>query len=141
MTTGRTGNSVRMKLVLITTACIALAACVGDETLSGYGASGTEWVLNDLDGAPLAGEFVLQFPEEGKMTGRTKCSFFEASQTAPYPWFEIGQIEITKRNCLPTRDENRFLEVLQKMTLAETGPGILILSTPDGMEMVFKADD
>jgi len=31
---------------------LALTACQGDETLSGYGATDTEWVLVEMNGVP-----------------------------------------------------------------------------------------
>jgi heat shock protein HslJ len=56
---------------------------------------------------------------------------------APYPWFEAGDIAVTRRACPDLAAETAFFDALADMTLAEVAGDALILSTPDGREMVF----
>lgn len=116
-----------------------LAACTGDETLRAYGAADRDWQLQSIDGAPFAARAVLRFPEKGVLMGEAPCNRFSGQQEAPYPWFEARRVVTTKRACPDLALESAFLTALQSMTLAEVSGDVLVLSTPDGREMVFSA--
>lgn len=116
-----------------------LAACTGDETLSAYGAADKTWVLTEIDGQPFAARATLGFPEPGRLAGQAPCNTYSGEQTAPYPWFEARQILSTKAACKDLQQEQLFLSALSTMTLSEVSGDVLVLSTPEGREMVFKA--
>ncbi len=116
-----------------------LIACQGDQTLSAYGAAGRRWNLVELDGVAAAGLVTLSFPEPGRVAGRTDCLDFTATQTAPYPWFEIAGLRSTPRDCVAGAGELAVLKALEGMTLVEVLGGVLILRNDAGREMVFHA--
>ncbi|MEW2912517.1 META domain-containing protein [Leisingera sp. JC11] len=125
-----------LRAVLITS--LLLTACARDETLSAYGAAGTEWQLQVIDGAAFPAAATLMFPEPGKIAGRGPCNNFLGSQDAPYPWFETGPLAVTRMACPKLEAEAAFLQALQQMTLAEVTGDVLILSNEAGREMLFK---
>jgi heat shock protein HslJ len=61
--------------------------------------------------------------------------------SVPYPWFEVGPILSTKMACPELTAEMQFFRALNAMTLSEVLDKTLILSTPEGREMLFTADD
>ena len=128
-----------MRALLTTPLLISLLHCGGDETLSGYGASGTVWTLTELNNEPVTALTTITFPEEGKITGEAPCNAFFGTQSEPYPWFKADNIASTRRACPDLDAETRFLQALSLMTLAELSPTTLILSNEVGGEMVFKA--
>lgn len=127
---------IRMGLSL--SAFLGLFSCA-DETLSGYGASDTQWVLTELDGVAFAASAVLEFPEEGALRGQAPCNSFSGEQSVPYPWFKAENIAVTRMACPDLPAETAFFEALQAMTLAEVGTDTLFLSNDDGRKMVFSA--
>ncbi|OBY27791.1 META domain-containing protein [Leisingera sp. JC1] len=127
-----------LRAVLISSLLLP-SACAGDETLSAYGAAGTEWLLQSIDGDTFAADATLTFPEPGKIAGRAPCNSFSGSQTAPYPWFETGPLAVTRMACPELEAEDAFLNALQGMTLSEVTGDVLILSNEAGREMLFKA--
>jgi heat shock protein HslJ len=60
--------------------------------------------------------------------------------TVPYPWFEAGSVTATKRMCPEIEAETLYFTALGAMSLSEVLGDTLILSTPEGRKMVFKAD-
>lgn len=117
----------------------ALMGCVGDETLRAYGAADQDWHLQSIDGAAFAAQAVIRFPDRNVIAGEGPCNSFSGRQEAPYPWFEVTAIAATKRACPDLQHESRFFAALQSMTLSEVSGSVLILSTPEGREMVFAA--
>ncbi len=118
---------------------IGLAACQGDETISGYALSDAEWMLVDMGGTPFAARATITFPQQGKIVGQAPCNRYVADQTAPYPWFEAGPIGATKMACPDQAAEVDFFAGLMRVTLAEVSGDTLILSTEGGFEMLFRA--
>ncbi|WGH79207.1 META domain-containing protein [Jannaschia ovalis] len=119
---------------------LLLAACRGDETISGYSDRATVWRLTELDGAPFAAPATLRFPEPSLALGAGPCNVFRAAQSAPYPWLEIGPVAATRRACPALEAETRYFAALEAMTLAEASDRVLILSDAAGREMVFVAE-
>ncbi|WP_281823375.1 META domain-containing protein [Jannaschia rubra] len=117
-----------------------LAACRGDETISGYADPATVWRLTELDGAPFDARATLTFPAQGKVAGQAPCNTFTATQGVPLPWIEIRDIASTRMACPDLAQETRFLDALRAMTLAEVAGDVLILGTDEGHEMVFRAE-
>ena len=111
-----------------------------DETVSGYGAAQTVWVLQTIDDKPFAARATLIFPEEGQLSGDAPCNGYSAAQTAPYPWFAVGQITSTKRACPALPSEALYLTTLSEMTISEVSPTTLILSNDAKRTMVFATE-
>ena len=119
---------------------LALAACQGDETVKAYGGADKTWRLIAIDDVPFAASATMVFPEAGKIAGQGPCNSYFATMTVPYPWFEAGPIGSTKRMCPDHAAEARFFTALSEMTLSEVLGDTLLLSTPEGRTMLFKAD-
>ena len=118
---------------------LSLAACAGDETISGYVPADAVFVLEEIDGKRFEAEASISFPAAGEVAGRGPCNGFGASQAVPYPWIEIGAIRATERACPQFQAETRFFEALVEMTLADALGDVLILSNDAGREMLFRA--
>ena len=127
-----------MRFALLAIALLATTACRGDETLRAYGAADRIWTLVELDGKPFTARASIEFPEAGKIAGQAPCNRYFADLTVPYPWFETGPIGATKMACPDLDAEAQFFEALDTMSLSEVLNNTLILSTPEGREMVFK---
>ncbi len=111
-----------------------------DETLTGYGAQGQEFVLVSINDQPFPARATIRFPEEGQIAGEAPCNSFSATQDVPYPWFKAGPIAATKRACPDLEAEALFFRTLSEMTLSEVSGPNLILSTAEGDTMVFLAE-
>ena len=125
-----------LPLVLIT----ALAGCWGDETISGYADRDTVFRLIELDGAPFSARATIQFSQEGTITGQSPCNSYFATQTVPYPLFNVEGIGATRMACPDLDSETKFFTALEDMSLSEVLGDTLILRNDAGREMVFKAD-
>ena len=118
---------------------LAATACA-DETISGYADPSATYVVTEIDGAPFAPRATIAFPEQGTARGEGPCNSWSASQTAPYPWIELGPILATKRACADLPDEARFFDALGGMRIAEVSGPVLILIGENGRQMVFAAE-
>ena len=119
---------------------LLLAACAGDETVSGYAGTDATWRLAELHGAPFAPPATLRSPAEGEVAGEGPCNAFRAPQAEPYPWIRIGPIAATRRACPALAEERRFFAALEAATLAEASDAVLILTDEAGREMVFRRE-
>ncbi len=128
-----------MRGLLTVLLVVSLLNCSGDETLSGHGAAGKTWQLREIDGTAFDATATITFPEEGKIVGEAPCNRYFAAQLQPYPRFEAAEIGTTRRACPDLDRETAFLDALGAMSLAEVAQTTLILSTPEGREMVFRA--
>lgn len=117
-----------------------LMSCGPDETISGYADPSVTYVLNLIDDTPYPARATIRFPQEGQVTGEAPCNSFQARQSAPYPWFDIGPIAATRLACPDLPSETAYFAALSVMTIAEVGGTVLILSNSDGGEMVFQAE-
>jgi len=126
-------------LILLGLISLSLAACRGDETVSAYGAANIEWRLIELDGQPFPSTANLRFPEPGRIAGSAPCNTYGAVMQAPYPWFDVQQVSVTRMACDALALERQFLQTLQEMSLSEVSGATLILSNTDGREMIFTA--
>lgn len=122
-------------------ALLIATACVGDETLSAYGAADKVWQLQSIDGAEFSASASLTFPEPGVIAGRAPCNSFRGRQSAPYPWFAAEALAATRAACPELEAEADFLQALGEMTLAEVTGDVLILSNDQGREMLFNAGE
>lgn len=109
-----------------------------DETISGYVDPKAIYTLVELNGEAVSSDATVTFPTEGRAEGNGPCNAWSASQTAPYPWIELGPIAATRRACPELAFESRFFEALTNVSLAEVSGPLLVLSG-DEAEMVFRA--
>lgn len=117
-------------------ALLLLAACQGDETLTGYGGAGT-WHLQAINDQPFTAAATLTLATDGTARGQAPCNSYSARQTAPYPWFALSPIASTKRACAALPQEHIYFETLRSMSLAEVAGPTLILSNDQGQLMQF----
>lgn len=118
-----------------------VTTCRADETVRAYGGADRVWHLVELDGAPFTAPATLTFPEAGRIAGKAPCNQYFGELTVPYPWFDVQNIGTTRMACPDLKSETQFLEALKAMTLSEILADVLILSTPEGREMVFSVVD
>ncbi len=118
---------------------VILSACASDETLFAKGAGTREWALESINGKTVTAEASLTFGPRGDVMGRAPCNSFSAKQTAPYPWFEIKDLSVTKRHCDLALEETEFFEAFAAMNVSEVSGDLMILSNEVGQEMVFTA--
>jgi heat shock protein HslJ len=121
-------------------AALLLAACGPDETISGYADSTATYVLREISGTPFSPRATISFPEEGQIAGNGPCNSFSASQTVPYPWFEIGPIAATRKACAALQEEGTYFAALAAMEFSEVTGDVLILSNSDEETLVFQAE-
>lgn len=130
-----------MSRALFVLVLFPLSGCFGDESVSAYGAADQTWQLQELDGQPFVATATLTFPDPKTASGNAPCNSYSARFDAPYPWFEVGPIALTKRACPDLDTEQEFFAALGEMTISEVSGGVLVLSNEAGREMVFKAAD
>lgn len=118
---------------------VALGACRSDETVRAYGGADRVWLLKELNGARFSAPATLTFPKAGEISGIGPCNRYFGAMTAPYPWFDASPVGSTRMACPNMRAETAFLAALEAATLSEVAGDVLILSNPEGLEMVFKA--
>ena len=123
-------------LILLT----LVSACQADETVRTYGAADRIWTLTEINGQHFDADATLTFPGNDTIGGKAPCNQYSASMTVPYPWFKAGPIRATKIACPDLQKEAEYLKNLQQMTLSEVLGNVLILSTSEGQNMVFKFD-
>ena len=121
-------------------ALIALSGCRQDETVTAYGAAGKIWRLVEVDDMPVSYDATLRFPEPGRVAGDAPCNAYSGAMTVPYPWFALSDVAVTQRACPALAAESAYLNALSEMSLSEVLGDTLILSTPEGRKMLFKAD-
>lgn len=122
-------------------ATFLLVFCGRDETAAAYGGADQTWILQEIDGQPFPASATLTFPETGQIAGEAPCNFYSGPMAAPYPWFEVGNLAVTRRACPDLAQETAFFEALSAMTEVEISGDVMILRSADGREMLFKADD
>ena len=128
-----------MMRLILTLPLLALFQCDRDETVAAYGAADQTWALQEIDGQPFEASALLQFPEDGKITGNAPCNSYNGTLSAPYPWFEITNLTATRAACSGLEAEGVYFAALLTMTQSEVSGDILILRNDDGHEMIFRA--
>ncbi|HHL20009.1 MAG TPA: META domain-containing protein [Aliiroseovarius sp.] len=117
---------------------LLLAACQQDESIAAFLPEGSTWQLAELAGTPFAGRAEISFGPHGTVRGRAPCNSFRASQTAPYPWVEITDLVTARTTCGQIGQERAFLSALGQAAFAEVAGEVLILTSEEGREMVFR---
>lgn len=116
-------------------------ACEADETVARYGAAGVTWTLTELNGAPFDARATVEFEPGGPVSGQAPCNRFTATNSVPYPWFEVGPIAATRMACPDLEAETAFFDAFGAMTQSEVRQGTLFLRNDAGEEMVFTASE
>lgn len=116
-----------------------LSAYAADESISGFADPEAEYHLIELDGAAFSATATIAFPHTGEVVGQAPCNRYFATQTLPYPWFNLDGIGATRMACPDLPLEVTFLSALADMTLAEILGDTLILTNGEGRKMVFVA--
>jgi heat shock protein HslJ len=125
--------------ILSITALLGLSGCFGDETLRAYGGLGSQWHLQELDGAAVSDATTITFGRGNDVSGSLPCNRFTARLSTPYPWFELEQLATTRRVCPALAEEITILDALQSMQIVEIKGRIMILSNEGGREMLFTS--
>ena len=128
-----------MVRIVLALPLLALFQCEGDETVTAYGAGDQVWALHEIDGQTFAAPATLRLQAGGQITGDAPCNSYSGTLTAPYPWFEIGDLSATRTACPDLEAEGFYFAALMAMTQSEVSGDVLILRNDDGHEMVFKA--
>ena len=115
---------------------LVLGACAADETVSGYAGVCSNWALSPEAG--FGDRVTLSLPEPGRVAGQAPCNRYNAVQTAPYPWFELGPIASTRMACPDLQKETAFFAALGSMTISEVSGDVLILSNEAGERLTFQ---
>lgn len=115
---------------------LLIAACQSDETVTAYGGAG-EWQLQQINDQAFQASASLSLSDNGAVSGQAPCNSYSATQSAPYPWFDLSPIAATKRACDGLQAETQFFAALEAMSLAEVSGAVLILSNDDGDSMLF----
>lgn len=129
-----------MRLTVFIILLSALAACKADETVSGFADPAVQYRLMELDGMPFEARATVAFPQPSDIIGQGPCNSYFATQSAPYPWFDVQGIGASRMACPDLNVEQIFFAALQDMTLVEVQGETLILTNDAGREMVFAAD-
>ncbi|MDW4500522.1 META domain-containing protein [Sulfitobacter sp. D35] len=131
-----------MRIAALISLFLPVAACYGgDETAHSYGGADRIWTLAEIDGAAFSARATLVFPGDGQVAGESPCNSYSGTNTAPYPWFELGPVRSTRRACPELEAESRFFAALEAMRLVEIQSDTMILSNDAGRQMVFRAAD
>ena len=122
-------------------ALLSLTGCGPDETVSGFADPNATYVLATIDDIAFAANATISFTAEGSVSGSGPCNTFNATQSVPYPWFELGPIASTRRACPDLALESDYFAALATMRFAEVLGDTLILTGEDGGPlMVFQAE-
>lgn len=132
------------QIAIISTALLSIAACDRDESLAGYVETGRSYALIEQDARRATVRATLQF-RQGRVHVDAPCSQWHAEISAPYPWWEMADVQFpqtwaTPAACELAEEDRNFMQLLERMTLSEVSGNILILSNTDGERMVFQAD-
>lgn len=129
-----------MRALIFGLLLFGLPASCQDETLTGYADPNAVFVLQEMDGTPFKERATIQFDTTGQVRGTGPCNRYSATLSVPYPWFELGPIAASRRACPALSIEAAFFRNLTAMRLAEVQGRVLILSTTEGRELVFRAE-
>ena len=126
---------------LIASLTLAAGPTRAAEAIDPYSDPDTTWVLQVLDGQVFEAGTTLSFPEPGRVAGKATCNNYSGEMTATYPEFEVGPLISTRMACPDMELEQVFLDALAAMRGAVATDYILVLTGPDGGEMVFTPAD
>lgn len=101
----------------------------------------TVWKLESVAGAPVTGDVTLQIGADGAVSGNASCNQYAGTNSATLPEFLLGPVAATQMLCPDMSTEMAYLAALELITRAEIQDGMLVLSSPDGAQMVFAPSE
>ncbi|OSP55748.1 hypothetical protein BV911_05840 [Pseudoruegeria sp. SK021] len=107
------------------------------ETTAAFPAPDTTWTLSEINGAPFEDTATLTFPAAGTIAGKAPCNSYNGQIDGTPEAFTLAPLAMTRMACPNLDKEKAFAESLGKMTAAEITPERLILTGPDGAQMLF----
>jgi len=132
-------QAARMLMRVVPFLAVLNACEQPDETVTAYAKHDGPYQLATMNGEIFSATATIDLRVTGTVSGHGPCNAYRTSQTAPYPWIELGPITATRRGCPDLDAEAAFLEILGKMTIVEASNEILILSNDARDRMVFHA--
>lgn len=126
--------------ILALLALLVLNGCRRDESVAAYAGYGRVWQLTTVDTSPAPGEATIAFKRRGRVSGSTGCATYSARQSASYPWFELGGLEVEARVCPQSAalSDSAFFDALKAASFAEVSGSVLILTDESGAALVFE---
>ncbi|EKE44076.1 hypothetical protein OCGS_1592 [Oceaniovalibus guishaninsula JLT2003] len=122
-------------------AVTALSACAPEPSVSALVDPGIAYALVSIEGRPFPATATLTFPASDRVAGQGPCNSFDAQQTAPYPFIEIGPLRTTRMACPDIEAEMLYFGALDAVTVVEAAGPQLVLNAPGGPRMVFQAEN
>lgn len=130
-------HTLPRRLMLVTCATMALAACATSGTAQTPSLTGTEWRLSAIgDQAALEQpKASLSFGSEGRVSGHGGCNRFFGTYRQDADRLNIGPIASTRIGCPGPvgQQESQYLRALQKVSHARQQDGALLLQTAEGL--------
>ena len=120
------------------TVLTTLCACQPLPLEMSFEASSRIWTLVEIDGEPFRATATLRFGKGNRINGRAPCNRYFAKQSGTYPSFSIGPVGITRRACPDLASEAKFLHAIERADTAAIEEGLLVLTGPEGLKLVFK---
>lgn len=108
--------------------------------------AGTDWQLISLDGAsPIEGSTITLSFADGRAAGNAGCNRYFGSCEVEGKSLTIGALGSTKMACHDPEgvmnQEQRYLELLGAAERYEARDGELRITSAEGLELVFKAQE
>ena len=134
---------MRIKLMMSIFGLLTTAACshTGKSPVNIVELIGTEWGLEEIDGAGVADrvQSTLHFEREDRIAGWGGCNRYFAGLRSDGDMIRIGPIGSTRRICPPVvmDQEDRFFEALEKARNLSMQAPYLIIDC-DGIENPLK---
>jgi heat shock protein HslJ len=154
---GRTSRRHPLALgVTLVLAAGSLAACGGSDDGPTPGGSGgadspsetlgeRTWILDGTGSTPAisAGATVTLVHDSGNVSGQAPCNTYRTEFTVDGDRVEVGPIATTRMACESkvTEAETDFLKALERVDTVAANGDRLTLAGPDGVELIFDAQD
>jgi heat shock protein HslJ len=138
----RTAPNLRLAIACVASGLIA-AACAASAPNAASPVSeltGTAWVVQAVDGAPVAGPAPhLAFGAEDRLSGSGGCNRLSAIYEADNGAIDVRSIGFTKMACETPimRVENAFLGLLAEASRYERDGERLVITAEDGRSLVL----
>lgn len=122
---------------------VALSLCTGTASMAdddpAVPALAGHWALEAIDGTPFEATAEIEIDATGALRGTGPCNGFGARLGIDLPAVTMGAIRATKRACPDLAAENVFLGALQQVEQAAVEGETLLLTTPGGTVLSFRA--
>ena len=136
-------NKVVYLALAVTLMAFVLASCSsGDEV----NFDGTEWALTSLNGSsPIEGASFTMVFSEGQVSGKSGCNSYFSDYTQDGESLSISVLGSTLMACIEPAglmdQETEFQSVLKDVDSFSVEGNLLRLETPDGLFLLFEAQE